>query len=168
MDLSTYWAFWQRHKEKSGQLLLLLIFFIGGWYLGQVPSPYYQASPIVFEDNACERASGTVEDLNALVTTNNTPPNSTDEAVTSANSDSENSIAANSPAASPQIAGSTVDTPSNTKKFVGSINSNLFHDPSCSAAKNIKESNQIWFASVEEAQQAGYTPSKCTEEKLGL
>jgi hypothetical protein len=168
MDLSTYWVFWQRHKQKSGQLLLLIIFFIGGWYLGQVTSPYYQASPIVFEDNACERASGTAEDINALVTTTDIPPKTTDEAVASTDSDRDNSIAANSPAVSPQIAGSSADAPTQNKKFVGSINSDLFHDPTCSASKNIKESNQIWFASVEEARQAGYTPSKCTEEKLGL
>lgn len=167
MDLSNYWAFWQRHKDKSGLLLSIIITFIGGWYLGQVTSPYYQATPIVFEDNACERASGTVEDLNALATDKDTEQNGNNEVV-NVGPDSEKSLTASSPAATPQIAGSSADTPLNNKKFVGSINSDLFHDSSCSAAKNIKESNQIWFASVEEAQKAGYSPSKCTQEKLGL
>lgn len=167
MDLSTYWAFWQRHKDKSGLLLSIIITFIGGWYLGQVTSPYYLATPIVFEDNACERASGTAEDLNALVTDKDTEQPVNNEVV-NVGTGSEKSLTASPPAATPQVAGSSADTSLNNKKFVGSINSTLFHDPSCSASKNIKESNQIWFASVEEAQKAGYSPSKCTQEKLGL
>lgn len=44
-------------------------------------------------------------------------------------------------------------------KFVGSINSNVYHHPDCPWAKKITPANQIWFNSEEEAQKAGYV--KC-------
>jgi hypothetical protein len=168
MDLSTYWVLIQRHKARSGQLLLLLIVFIIGWRLGLYTSPYYQSTPIVFEDNACERSIGTTADLGAVATSK-----SDTEVAKQARADStltatpsESAITAPN---NPQVAGSTekAQLPSD-KKYVGSTNSDLFHDLSCSASTRIKESNQIWFASVEEAKQAGYSPSKCTAELLGL
>ena len=54
------------------------------------------------------------------------------------------------------------------KKYVASVNSDLFHDHSCPSASRIKEENQVWFGSVEEAQAAGYSPSQCTRDRLGL
>ena len=44
--------------------------------------------------------------------------------------------------------------------FVGSKNSDVYHYPDCSSAKQIKEANKIWFNSVEEAKAAGYRPCK--------
>ena len=41
-------------------------------------------------------------------------------------------------------------------KFVGSVNSDKYHWPSCRWAENIKEENEIWFVSTKEAQEAGY------------
>ena len=49
-----------------------------------------------------------------------------------------------------------------------SKNSNLFHDPSCSSVGRIKDTNKIWFNNQEEAAAAGYSPSKCTRELLGI
>ncbi|MEX0933756.1 MAG: hypothetical protein WD003_00655 [Candidatus Paceibacterota bacterium] len=43
--------------------------------------------------------------------------------------------------------------------FVGSINSTKYHAPWCSGASRIARENEIWFASEEEAQRAGYTPA---------
>lgn len=42
--------------------------------------------------------------------------------------------------------------------YVGSVNSDKFHYPSCSQAKRIKEGNKITFSSREEAINAGYSP----------
>lgn len=53
-------------------------------------------------------------------------------------------------------------------KFVGSVNSNLYHDPACPSASRIKPANQVWFESREEAERAEYSPSACTRQKLGL
>ncbi|MHC1630688.1 MAG: sunset domain-containing protein [Methanotrichaceae archaeon] len=44
------------------------------------------------------------------------------------------------------------------KKYVGSVNSNKYHNPGCRWAKKIKPDNQIWFSSSEEARAAGYVP----------
>lgn len=42
--------------------------------------------------------------------------------------------------------------------FVGSLESDKYHDPSCRFAKEILEENEIWFDTAEEAQNAGYSP----------
>lgn len=44
--------------------------------------------------------------------------------------------------------------------YVGSVNSNKYHKPNCRWAKKIKPENEIWFASKEEAEEAGYIPCK--------
>lgn len=59
---------------------------------------------------------------------------------------------------------STSDTPTpavptkTTGSYVGSINSNKYHLPSCRHAKNIDSSNAIWFDTKEEAVSTGYQP----------
>jgi len=42
---------------------------------------------------------------------------------------------------------------------VASKNGARYHFPWCSGAQSIKEENKIWFQSVEEAKDAGYTPA---------
>ncbi len=42
--------------------------------------------------------------------------------------------------------------------FVGSLESDKYHDPSCRYAEKILEENEIWFDTAAEAQQAGYSP----------
>ncbi len=44
------------------------------------------------------------------------------------------------------------------KVFVGSIKSDKYHYPSCSAARKIKPENEIWFSSSEDAHAHGYVP----------
>lgn len=43
--------------------------------------------------------------------------------------------------------------------LVGSKNSDKYHFPWCSGAQRIKDENKIWFASVDEAREAGYSPA---------
>lgn len=113
-------------------------------------SPYYAAHPIVFEEGVIP-SGGTAEELNALVQPAAPSPA---PQVSSAPVEAEGEVAAATDAAE--------------KRFVGSINSDLFHDPTCPSAGRIKEANQIWFSSVAEAQRLGYSPSQCAQEKLGL
>jgi hypothetical protein len=47
------------------------------------------------------------------------------------------------------------------KQVVGSVNSKKYHLPDCYNAKKIKQENQIWFSSAEEAKKQGYEPAKC-------
>ena len=43
--------------------------------------------------------------------------------------------------------------------YVASKSGTKYHLPWCGSAKQIKEENKIWFATKEEAEKAGYTPS---------
>ena len=56
----------------------------------------------------------------------------------------------------PEVKAATLKSP---KVYVGSKNSDKFHLPECSGAKRIKEENQIWFSSKDEALAAGYLPA---------
>jgi len=43
-------------------------------------------------------------------------------------------------------------------KYVGSIDSNKYHYPTCRLAERILKENEIWFDTVEEAEELGYEP----------
>lgn len=43
--------------------------------------------------------------------------------------------------------------------YVASKNGTKYHLPWCGSAKQIKEENKVWFATKEEAENAGYTPA---------
>ena len=43
-------------------------------------------------------------------------------------------------------------------QFVGSLESDKYHYPSCRWAKKILPQNEIWFSSSQEARRAGYVP----------
>jgi hypothetical protein len=46
------------------------------------------------------------------------------------------------------------------KVFVGSIESNKYHYPSCRWAEKIKPEHEIWFSSSEDARNHGYIACK--------
>jgi hypothetical protein len=50
--------------------------------------------------------------------------------------------------------------PSGGGQYVASKSGKSYHLPWCSGAKQIKESNKIYFDSKEEAEAAGYSPAK--------
>jgi hypothetical protein len=45
-------------------------------------------------------------------------------------------------------------------QFVGSVNSDVYHYPSCTYAKRIHPENEIWFVDATDAQNHGYRPCK--------
>ncbi len=51
-------------------------------------------------------------------------------------------------------------TPAPAATYCGSSKSNVYHYPTCSAAKRIAASNRITFATKEEAAKRGYRPCK--------
>lgn len=133
-------VWFRKYQKFGGVVLLLLLTFAAGWQLGRVMSPYYAAHPIVFQETAGQPSP----DLQALQAKSSVVPE-------------------------PSIAAATTTAPTlNQGKYVGSVNSDLYHDPSCPSASRIKVANQVWFASREEAEKAGYSPSACTKEKLAL
>lgn len=42
--------------------------------------------------------------------------------------------------------------------YVGSVDSDKYHNPSCRFAKEILPENEIWFDSIEDEQNSGYSP----------
>ncbi len=42
------------------------------------------------------------------------------------------------------------------ENYVGSINSDIYHYPECKWANKIKEYNEVWFSSIEDAENEGY------------
>ncbi|MEA1929429.1 MAG: Ada metal-binding domain-containing protein [Patescibacteria group bacterium] len=46
-----------------------------------------------------------------------------------------------------------------SQQYVGSRSSDKYHLPWCSGAKRIKQENLIYFASIADAEQAGYKPA---------
>jgi len=144
-------------------------------------SPYYAASPIVFEDRPCAgqaSSGGSQEELQALQeegiqqASGNKPAGKTPSSA-KASEGKPGVLSPDIPATSPAkpegrsgVAGTSA--PTSQKQFVGSVNSSLYHHKDCATANRIKEENKLWFASTEEAEAAGYQPSKCTRDKLGL
>ncbi|GAH55916.1 unnamed protein product, partial [marine sediment metagenome] len=45
-------------------------------------------------------------------------------------------------------------------QYCGSINSDVYHYPSCGSAKQIKPENLIWFIDENDAKSKGYRPCK--------
>ena len=142
----------RKNPNMALSILGMVIIFAAGWYGGRETAPYTNAQPIVFEDTECLTSNESVEELKKLVEEKPEPEQGSTP--------------------SPAVAGAVTTTnPTGgvtAQKFVGSINSNLFHDPTCSSASRIKPENQIWFASIEDANRAGYSASKCTQDKLGI
>ena len=54
----------------------------------------------------------------------------------------------------------SIAKPACEDRYVGSKNSDKFHYPECKWARKIKEENQIWFNSRQEAINKGYVPCK--------
>ncbi len=54
----------------------------------------------------------------------------------------------------------TKENASAEQQFVGSINSNKYHYPSCRWAQRIYPENEIWFSNPQDARAGGYVPCK--------
>jgi hypothetical protein len=59
---------------------------------------------------------------------------------------------------SPPASGAPSSSSQEGCQYVGSRNSDLYHLPTCAAAKRIKPENLVCFATPEEAAQKGYKP----------
>ena len=53
-----------------------------------------------------------------------------------------------------------IPSPPEIDKYVGSVNSDIYHYPNCRWAKKIKPENEIWFDSAKDAKIHGYRPCK--------
>lgn len=148
MALESLWVTWKRHQHRLGYILIGILLFAAGWQLGRTTSPYYAASPIVFQEAPGVAATDNNGSPEALVALRDAGLNKN-----------------NAPA---QVAAAATASPSpiDQKMFAGSKNSSLYHHKDCPAVASIKPENIIWWSTKEAAEAAGYKPSKCTEEKL--
>lgn len=150
MAASGWRLFLAQHDSTIGMAVIAILIFLVGWQTGRVMSPYYASSPIVFEDrtcNTCPSSVGTSQTLQDVREGTKPPVNSTESIV-------DDPGASNVPAGQQGL-------------YVGSKNSTLFHHYTCASAQTIKAENQVWYATYQEAAQAGRSPSSCTQ-KLGL
>jgi len=159
MDPVELWVFVKTRRELVSSILIGALLFGSGWQMGRVMSPYYATEAVTFTAAPGEGAVGPVspEQLTALREAGiaqQTPVPSTK--VAGASSTQENNAAVSAQEGSEQGV------------FVGSRNSNLYHHQTCSTASRIKPANQLWWNSPEEAEGAGYKPSKCSQQYLGL
>ncbi len=165
IDLTELWVIIKKKPYLLWQILFTVAVFATGWQLGKIMSPYYSSHPIIFQEADNGNLNENYNDNQVLIDLK--------EQGIEARKDKKPSTSTSSPTPSSEIAGAIIENskkpaPSQTKKFVGSVNSDLYHHPDCPSSKRIKEANQIWFGSQEEAVQAGYSPGKCTKEKLGI
>jgi hypothetical protein len=141
MDFTSWWVIWQRYKTNVGWITSLIIAVAVGWQLGRMMSPYYASNPIVLSEVPVET---TIAELESLKQTGIAArPNTTKQ---------------------PTVAGTV--TPSTDIQFVASKNSTLYHHISCPSAKRILPANLRSFKTPEEAERAGFSPSKCALEKI--
>ena len=146
MDFTSYWATWQKYRDKAGFIVAAILLFAGGWQTGHMMSPYYQAAPITFQAKAPEDHAGSTQALQQL----------------------DNAGQALKPTPKPSVApAATTSNNSITAAYVASKNSKLYHDSRCAAAKSISPANLITFATSQQAEAAGLTPGACTKTYLG-
>jgi|GEM_PF-673866 len=158
MDFTQTWVTFTRYKGQLGLLVAGIMLFAAGWQLGRVMSPYYAAHSIVFTEVAANDAGNPLA-LQQLreqglakaspIPTVNTPQVAGVVAVATA---------------TPTVTLTATDAAAKT--YVGSINSDKYHHRDCAAANQIKEENKVWFATPQDAEAAGYTASKCTQDRL--
>lgn len=143
MDFTSFWVAWQRYKANVLVITAIVVAFAVGWQAGRMMSPYYASSPIILTDVPSQ------------------------EVVKSLESVKQAGIAARPTPKGPAVAAAVTASPSTSQgEFVASKNSNLYHHKSCPTVARISEANKRFFATAQEAEAAGLTPSKCTLDKL--
>ena len=164
MSLSSWLLIAKSRRALLLNVLVGIVLFGAGWQVGRVMSPYYAAQPIVFEDrdcNNCSSSGGAREELVELQKEGS-------GAAAVAKQQPAATPAATTPPASGGEQPSIVAGATTQGQFVGSVNSDKYHHTDCSTWKRIKEENQIWFITQADAEAAGYSPTVCTADKLGL
>lgn len=123
----------QRVKNIKQELLvmaLLIVVGFGGFGLGRLSGMEAGNRPITIKEPS--------------LITNNCPAFASQANFYPSSGDGE---------VQPEIAGAEASL------LVGSKNSNKVHFPWCSGAQRIKEENKVWFRSLDEARNAGYSPA---------
>lgn len=143
MDFTSLWVSWQKHKNNLGWIVAIILSLAIGWQSGRMMSPYYAAHPIILTDVPKEEITAQLEDLKRAGIAARPPSNK-----------------------EPAVAAAITSSVPSSAEFVASKNSTLYHHSTCPAAKQIKAENLRQFKNAQEAESAGFTPSKCTLDKV--
>lgn len=146
MDFTSLWASWQKYHNYVGAFVAGALLFTLGWQVGHMMSPYYAATPIVFEEKVGEDHGGTLEGLQQL---------------------EQAGIKATKAPVVQASPGTVAGAATTSGAYVASKNSTLYHDKRCPSASRIASQNLLTFSTKEQAEAAGFTPSACTKTYLG-
>ncbi len=120
-------------------MLLVLVGYLAGYWSAATR----KETPIVFQDVPDGGGVLSADDLRALT-----------QAVSLAPEASPSAGAANVP-----------KIPVGDGAYLASTQGAKYYLPSCREVSRIKEENRVWFASAEEAKEAGYEPSVCVQRQ---
>ncbi len=142
------------NQEKIVLLAGFLLVLSAGFFAGY----FYSKEQIDSKGVVIENPDQDCQNLFDLKTANNNLSSSS-----SSNPDSNSSLSAVS---SSQVKGEQEKSENTvlqnkTGMFVASKNSKIYHRPDCKYVNSIKEENKIFFKSVQEAQDRGYTAHDC-------
>lgn len=162
MSLYSTWLTLKQKQHLFWAAAAGIALFVAGWHTGRVMSPYYASQPIVFQESDSSPATA-IDDMPQQLAVLQDESQQLRAAATA-----QPQVAAAQTVQPPSEALPTVvpTTTQGQRTFVASINSDLYHHISCPSVKQIKEENKVWFTTSEEAEKAGYSPSKCTQETL--
>lgn len=132
-----------RREDKIFMYILCVLLVILGYLVGYWSSETQKASPIVFQGT--NAVPTVLSDADIAVLTDAVKATPVAKLV-------------------PQVAGETSETEiklTSNSEFVASINGTKYYFTSCTEVKRIKEENQVFFKSEQEAIDAGYEASAC-------
>ena len=147
MSVTDQWQKLTAKREDRVFMWVLSIFLvILGYLVGYWSSETQKASPIVFQGT---NATPTVlSDTDIAVLTDAVKPTPVAKNVASAQNTNPAPVSV-----------------STNSEFVASINGTKYYFTSCSEVKRIKEENQVFFKTEQEAIDAGYEASACVMKK---
>jgi len=139
MSVTDQWKLLTSKREDKVFMWVLCVFLmILGYLVGYWSSETRKASPIVFQGTSA--VPTVLSDADIAILTDAIKATPTANVV-------------------PRVAGETTET--TNSQYVASINGTKYYFTSCSEVKRIKEENQVFFKTEQEAIDAGYEPSVC-------
>lgn len=146
-SLAIGWNRLVEHEKDLWLTLVVIIVALGGFGLGRLSTVPDSKEPVRIEQVNLDGANGPVTSMvvsteKSGVISSQTPKVNLTASVGNATGETK-----------------VTNTPAAVGKLVASKNGTKYYLPNCSSVKRIKEENKIWFASIEEAKQAGYSPA---------
>lgn len=146
-SLAVCWDRVVEHEKDLWLTIMVILVAVGGFGLGRLSTISDTKEPVRIEQVDLD---GTVGPVTNMVV-------STEKSGVITNQNSKTNLTASVGYAKGES--KVTNTPVVVGKVVASKNGTKYYLPNCPSVKRIKEENKIWFASIEEAKQAGYSPA---------